>query len=358
LPVSCLARSDGLTSYLFSLSKVFPSPEFHPYSEYRLVLDVDHSLIITPIRQPRFGHPLTRPERSKLGGSAETSAHPVPSTLEESDPICTRDDRNPSAYFKMSSKAAPTDRTPLISSRQTVEASYDGHRSSTRNDLVDDVIDTKQQEEEPQFNIPGITQRDFVLILTGLWSATFLGSLDGTIVATLLTDIGTSFEKSNMASWLGTSYLLSVCCFTPIYGRLCDIIGRRGAILTALTFFGIGTIGCGIAPSMETLILARAVAGAGGGAMMSVGSIIVTDLGKFPSGCRVFSVFLTFCLRSSTVSILSTLLGFNLLTMLCYVAAAVRYSRGMLTYASGLVRAWGVQSVSRDSRGWKSRTEP
>lgn len=31
---------------------------------------------------------------------------------------------------------------------------------------------------------------------------------------------------------------------------------------------------------MEALIGARAVAGAGGGAMMSVGSIIVTDLGK------------------------------------------------------------------------------
>jgi hypothetical protein len=194
----------------------------------------------------------------------------------------------------MSTKASPTDRTPLLSSRQTVEASYDGHHPSTRHDSVDDVIDTKQQEEEPKFNIPGITQRDFVLILTGLWSATFLGSLDGTIVATLLTDIGTSFEKSNMASWLGTSYLLSVCCFTPIYGRLCDIIGRRGAIMTALTFFGIGTIGCGIAPSMETLILARAVAGAGGGAMMSVGSIIVTDLGKFRSGCRFFFGFFDF----------------------------------------------------------------
>jgi hypothetical protein len=175
-----------------------------------------------------------------------------------------------------------TDRTPLISSRKpkTTGSYLSSSQSSTFDDSLDDAADCKKQEEEPQFNLPGITQRDFVLILTGLWSATFLGSLDGTIVATLLTDIGTSFEKSNMASWLGTSYLLSVCCFTPIYGRLCDIIGRRGAMMTALTFFGIGTIGCGIAPSMETLILARAIAGAGGGAMMSVGSIIVTDLGK------------------------------------------------------------------------------
>lgn len=193
-----------------------------------------------------------------------------------------------------------TDRTPLISSRQSkTPKAYVNSTPSTLNDGLDAGVEPQKQKEEPQFNIPGITQGDFVLILTGLWSATFLGSLDSTIVAVLLSDIGTSFEKSNMASWLGTSYLLSVCCFTPIYGRLCDIIGRRGAMMTALTFFGIGTIGCGFAPSMETLILARAVAGAGGGAMMSVGSIIVTDLSKLPSPARACAVLITVCLPSS-----------------------------------------------------------
>jgi MFS family permease len=193
-----------------------------------------------------------------------------------------------------------TDRTPLISSRQPkTNGGYVNGTTATPNDGADNGIEPQKQKEEPQFNIPGITHRDFVLILTGLWSATFLGSLDGTVVATIVQDVGTTFEKSNMASWLGTSYLLSVCCFTPIYGRLCDIIGRRGAMLTALSFFGIGTIGCGFAPSMETLILARAVAGAGGGAMMSVGSIIVTDLSKPPSPAHACAVLIPFWLPSS-----------------------------------------------------------
>lgn len=64
-------------------------------------------------------------------------------------------------------------------------------------------------------------------------------------------------------------------------GRLADILGRKGAMLLALSLFGMsfvvssnphsscgtgsGTIFCGFAPSMETLILARAVAGMGGG---------------------------------------------------------------------------------------------
>ncbi|KAJ6539182.1 major facilitator superfamily domain-containing protein [Mycena capillaripes] len=104
-------------------------------------------------------------------------------------------------------------------------------------------------------------------ILAGLWSAVFLGAL-GTVVATLLTPIGSDFNKSNQASYVGTAYLLSLCCFTPLYGRLADILGRKGAMLLALSLFGSGTILCGMVPSMETLILARALAGMGGGGQM------------------------------------------------------------------------------------------
>ena len=79
----------------------------------------------------------------------------------------------------------------------------------------------------------------------------------GTIVATLLSPIGSYFNESNRSSYIGTSYLLSVCCFTPLYGtrrhrfahvctlltdgllgRLSDILGRKGAMLIALSFFG------------------------------------------------------------------------------------------------------------------------
>jgi hypothetical protein len=40
----------------------------------------------------------------------------------------------------------------------------------------------------------------------------------GTVVATLLTPIGSEFNANDQASYIGTSYLLSVCCFTPLYG--------------------------------------------------------------------------------------------------------------------------------------------
>ncbi|KAJ6629159.1 vacuolar amino acid permease [Mycena sp. CBHHK59/15] len=148
---------------------------------------------------------------------------------------------------------------------------------------VDDIVeDAPLDADAPPPPLNNFSQRDIMWILAGLWSAVFLGALGSSIslrrsvVATLLTPIGSDFNKSNQASYIGTSYLLSVCCFTPLYGRLSDILGRKGAMLLALFLFGSGTILCGLVPSMETLILARSLAGMGGGGQ--VFAIVVTDL--------------------------------------------------------------------------------
>ncbi|GAA5854102.1 hypothetical protein JCM8547_008227 [Rhodosporidiobolus lusitaniae] len=115
-------------------------------------------------------------------------------------------------------------------------------------------------------------------ILVAVWCGVFLGALDGTIVATLISDISSTFEKSNQAGLLGTSYLLSTATFTPLYGRLADIIGRRAALLIALTLFTSGTALCGFAPSMFALLAGRLIAGMGGGGLMAVSSIVASDL--------------------------------------------------------------------------------
>lgn len=133
-------------------------------------------------------------------------------------------------------------------------------------------------DDRPPAAAKQVSSGDLVWILAGLWSAVFLGALDGTIVATLISPIGSYFNKAHYASYIGTSYLLSVCCFTPLYGRLSDILGRRGAMLLGLSLFGFGTILCGIAPTMNVLIIARAIAGMGGGGIMTVSSVAVTDL--------------------------------------------------------------------------------
>ncbi|KAI0786360.1 MFS general substrate transporter [Abortiporus biennis] len=167
------------------------------------------------------------------------------------------------------STSRPSERTPLLT------ASTESLASETST-AVESIPTSPTANDFALVN--KISRTDLIWVLAGLWSAVFLGALDGTIVATLLSPIGSYFNESNRSSYIGTSYLLSVCCFTPLYGRLSDILGRKGAMLLALSLFGSGTLLCGLAPSMDSLIAARAIAGMGGGGVMTVSSIAVTDL--------------------------------------------------------------------------------
>ncbi|KAF9232240.1 major facilitator superfamily domain-containing protein [Melanogaster broomeanus] len=120
-------------------------------------------------------------------------------------------------------------------------------------------------------------------ILVGLWCATFLsgcGLLTRTpwVAAAVLPSISSEFNASNQASWLGTSYLLAGCTFTPLYGRLSDVLGRRNANQLAVCMAAMGTLLCGCSHSMNMLIFARFLAGMGGGGLSATCSIITSDM--------------------------------------------------------------------------------
>ncbi|BEJ10924.1 hypothetical protein CspHIS471_0103460 [Cutaneotrichosporon sp. HIS471] len=144
--------------------------------------------------------------------------------------------------------------------------------------VPEDFAPVLDSEPDKHYNLAGLTPTNFWLLCFSMWSCAFLSAFDGTIVATLLGPISSAFNATNLASWLGTAYLLSVCCFTPIYGRLCDIIGRQPSMLISLFFFSLGNVLCAVAPNMNFLIAARAIAGIGGGGLTSVGSTILSDI--------------------------------------------------------------------------------
>ncbi|BEI88949.1 uncharacterized protein CcaverHIS019_0203110 [Cutaneotrichosporon cavernicola] len=161
------------------------------------------------------------------------------------------------------------EREPLINSTAQAYGSEASSLSETP---------SGHRKERRHHNLAGLPAWRFHAACASVWSATFLSAFDSTVVATLLGDISSGFNAFHLASWLGTAYLLSLACFTPVYGRLADALGRRDAQLVALVFFTAGTAGCAIAPSMMTLILARVIAGIGGAGLTSVGSILLSDL--------------------------------------------------------------------------------
>lgn len=86
------------------------------------------------------------------------------------------------------------------------------------------------------------------------------------------------FNSSNSASWLSTAFLLTSTAFQALFGRLSDTIGRKIPYLFALVVFLGATLWCGAANSMLSLIFARALCGLGAGGMMTMASILMSDL--------------------------------------------------------------------------------
>ncbi|CCM04545.1 uncharacterized protein FIBRA_06726 [Fibroporia radiculosa] len=140
------------------------------------------------------------------------------------------------------------------------------------------VIPPAETKQPTKLGPLEITRSTRYGILAGIWAATFLSSLNTTLVATLLPSISSEFNKSHQAHWLGTAYLLATCTFTPLYGRLCNVMGRRGANQTAVFFAALGTIACGLSGNMETLIAARFLGGLGGGGIFTTATIITSDM--------------------------------------------------------------------------------
>ena len=110
--------------------------------------------------------------------------------------------------------------------------------------------------------------------LFGLMLGIFLATLDGQIVSIALPTIVGDLGGLDHFTWSVTSYLLTMAAATPIWGKLGDLKGRKGAYMWSVLLFLVGTVLCGLAQDMAQLIAFRAVQGLGAGGLM-VGALSV-----------------------------------------------------------------------------------
>jgi EmrB/QacA subfamily drug resistance transporter len=103
----------------------------------------------------------------------------------------------------------------------------------------------------------------------------FIGQLDASIVQLALPTLGTKFKASLEAvSWVSLAYLLAFAAFLPIFGRLCEMFGRKLLYLCGYLLFMIATALCGFASSLAWLVFFRVLQGIGG-ALLGANSISI-----------------------------------------------------------------------------------
>ncbi|MGY3520351.1 MDR family MFS transporter [Micromonospora sp. PTRAS2] len=120
--------------------------------------------------------------------------------------------------------------------------------------------------------LPKELQKIAVVVLVGL----LLMQLDGTMVGIALNTLSGELSVSvSTLQWVVTGYLLALMVGMPIAGWAADRFGTRRMWTVSLVVFLVGSVLCGVAVNIETLIFARVVQGLGGGMMVPVGQAML-----------------------------------------------------------------------------------
>jgi MFS family permease len=85
---------------------------------------------------------------------------------------------------------------------------------------------------------------------------------------------GTALE----AFWSGTSFLLTSTVFQPVIGSFSHIFGRKPLIYVSLAFFLAGAVVAAVARNFTVVLVGRSIQGVGGGGIIAMTEIVVTDM--------------------------------------------------------------------------------
>jgi MFS family permease len=116
------------------------------------------------------------------------------------------------------------------------------------------------------------------LVLAAVMAANFMIAIEATIVSTAMPQIVAQLGGLPLYSWVFAAFLLTQTATTVVFGKLADLAGRKRVMLVGIAIFLFGSILCGFARSMPSLIVFRLVQGIGAGAVQPTAMTIVGDL--------------------------------------------------------------------------------
>ena len=152
--------------------------------------------------------------------------------------------------------------------------------------------------------------RAFIALIAAMMTMTAM-TIDINLPAIPATaaDLGASVPAAQLTV---TIFFAGFAIGQLVWGPLSDRTGRRPAVLIGTGIFVLATLGCALAPDVETLITLRAVEGFGAGAGSVLGRVIIRDLFDGVEMARILSLALAAFITAPIVapSIGALILGF------------------------------------------------
>jgi MFS family permease len=190
----------------------------------------------------------------------------------------------------------------------------------------------------------------------GTLAAAILGSaivfLDGAVVYIALPRIGRELQASLVGTLEGqtyvtSGYLATLAAFLVLAGALGDYYGRRRIFLVGIIGFGLASIACGIAPSLELLIGARVLQGVAGALLVPGSLSIITTTFEGPARARAFGLWAAI---TSALTMLGPPLGGVLVESVGWRAVFL-VNVPLVALAAWLARRWMAETRGQDASG-------
>lgn len=138
-------------------------------------------------------------------------------------------------------------------------------------------------------------------VFWGLVITTLISALDANIMQTASPTIVKQLGGMELFAWIFVVYMLASTVTVPLYGKLSDMYGRKNLLMIAVGIFTLGSILCGMANSMVSLVIYRGIQGLGAGGMIPLSMIIVGDLFTIEKRGKIQAVFSSIWAISSIV---------------------------------------------------------
>ncbi len=107
--------------------------------------------------------------------------------------------------------------------------------------------------------------------------------IDGTALNVALPSVQAGLNATGgQLLWVINGYLLMLAAFILVGGSLGDRLGRKKVFMAGITLFGLASLACGLAPTIQLLIAMRFIQGLGG-ALMIPGSLAIISASVAPS---------------------------------------------------------------------------
>ncbi|KIV91704.1 hypothetical protein PV10_06217 [Exophiala mesophila] len=137
----------------------------------------------------------------------------------------------------------------------------------------------RDTKEETSPTVEFKPSMQFIMAFAALAVLTLMVALDGTSISVALPIIARKLQGSAIeAFWAGTSFLLASTVFQPNIASFSHIFGRMPVVMVSLVFFFIGVMMAALANNFTILLTGRSLQGIGGGGIMVMTEIVITDL--------------------------------------------------------------------------------